>query len=74
MKKKKPEVIYDGEDVERCRQVRRDLEKRFKSVDEFFDYCEQFAKGGGIRTTKLRKKAPQTATRSRRGVDAGARR
>jgi hypothetical protein len=74
MRKKIPEVIYDGEDVERCRQVRRNLEKRFKTVDEFFDYCERVVQRRGSQTAKPRKKATQLANRSRRNASSAAKR
>jgi len=47
-------MIYDGEDVERCRQARRDFEKRFKTLDEMFDYCERLRKRRGVKTATAR--------------------
>lgn len=34
--KAKEPVIYDGPEVERCRQVRRQLEREFKTLDALF--------------------------------------
>ena len=47
-------MIYDGEDVERCRQARRDFEKHFKTLDEMFDYCEQIRKRRGVKSAQVR--------------------
>lgn len=40
--------------VTRCRRMREEFCKRFKTVDELFDYCAQFSKQRGIKTTKAR--------------------
>ncbi|MCY3021006.1 MAG: hypothetical protein NTW87_18475 [Planctomycetota bacterium] len=47
-------LVYDGEDVERCRQARRAFEKRFKTLDAMFDYCERLRKRRGVRTGRSR--------------------
>jgi hypothetical protein len=49
---KQAALVYDGEDVERCRQARRAFEKRFKTLDAMFDYCERLRKRRGVKTAK----------------------
>ncbi|HEY3324828.1 MAG TPA: hypothetical protein VGP72_30525 [Planctomycetota bacterium] len=58
-------LIYDGEDVERCRQARRDFEKRFKTFDEMFDYCERLRKRRGAKTARVQAYPKTRAVTSR---------
>ena len=40
--------------VTRCRRVRDEFNKRFKTVDALFDYLAEFRKQRGIKTAKAR--------------------
>ena len=51
---KRAALIYDGEDVERCRQARRALEKRFKTLDAMLEFSEQIRKRHDIKKGKAR--------------------
>lgn len=45
----------DEEDlVTRCRRMREEFCKRFKTIDEMFDYCERLRKQHEVRTAKAR--------------------
>ena len=41
MRKSKPKILWDGEEVERLRQVRGDLDRRFKTLDALCEYVRE---------------------------------
>ena len=46
MKTKLPEILWDGAEVERLRQVRRAIERRYKTFDGLCAHLERLEKQG----------------------------
>ena len=44
----------EEDEVSRCRRMREEFSKRFKTIDEMFDYCEQLRKRRGVKSAKAR--------------------
>ena len=68
MKTKRIKLEDEEEDVvTRCRRIREEFDKRFKTIDEMFDYCAQFNKRRGVKTAKARaaRKTRPAANRSK---------
>jgi hypothetical protein len=63
MKKRKFE--YDGEEVERMRSVRRQLEKKYKTIDGLFEYFKQFERKTAS-TAKATKSRPRAESKTNR--------
>jgi hypothetical protein len=66
MRTKDKELIYDGPEVARCRRVRHELFKEFKTLDAWFDELVRLDRihRQRLRRRKARKKA-LAAKRSR---------
>ncbi|MGD0093136.1 MAG: hypothetical protein ABSE73_24755 [Planctomycetota bacterium] len=44
----------EEDEVTRCRRVREEFDKRFKTLDEMFDYCARLHKQHEVRIAKAR--------------------
>ena len=57
----------EEDEVTRCRRVREEFDKRFKTIDEMFDYCARLHKQHGIKSAKARatRKARTAANHSK---------
>ena len=44
----------EEDEVVRCRRMREEFDKRFKTLDEMFDYCARLRKRRGASSAKAR--------------------
>jgi hypothetical protein len=54
----------EEDEVARCRRVREEFDKRFKTLDEMFDYCACLRKQRGVRIAKARTRTKRPAPRN----------
>jgi hypothetical protein len=44
MRRKKRKILWDGAEVERCRQVRRQIARKYKTFESFSRHLEELEK------------------------------
>ena len=60
--------LEEEDEVARCRRMREEFDRRFKSLDEMFDYCERLRRCQGLKTGKAPAKAKPIATNRKHAV------